>query len=130
MRSLYNLMGRIAAIQKCPMIYGKTPEDVANIIEIYDTNSYVYVLLSNRTPIYIGQSSRIWNRIYSHMHTFTEKRQSNGFILIPVYNDLDRINLETRLIKEIKPPLNIAHNKGKKFRATATETGIAIKREA
>jgi excinuclease UvrABC nuclease subunit len=62
---------------------------------------YVYFLLKNDEPIYIGRTSSLSQRIYCH-----KSKGYDSIALIPCSEYQDSLNLELKAIKHFKPMYN------------------------
>lgn len=134
MRGHYKIMADIRQVADVPMVFGKDCNDISEIIEVYDTRAFVYVLIKNKKPIYIGQSEQAWTRIYSHGHS-TRGVSFSCFLLIPCEDASRRRLLESKLISALNPPLNTLHRSNapkrryaKRLKAYADDHSVYYKR--
>lgn len=79
---------------------------LAVIDEIKPDKFYVYALTLDSEIVYIGSTTRLYDRIKCH----TDGKNFNGFLVQELDNNTDMLSLEMMLIDKYRPDLNIALN--------------------
>lgn len=85
------------------------PEEISGISELKECqfqiiSSCIYFLCDGKKILYVGQSKNLYSRLSQHIEG--EKRFNRVLYFYVQPNELDSVEL--KLIKALKPPLNIA----------------------
>lgn len=78
--------------------------------------SGVYVMFDKELqPLYVGQTKNLMHRLAEHYHDGVLSKWADRFAFLAFKECRDRgerIALEERYIKQLRPELNVVHNRG------------------